>query len=225
MTCRKARKALPLFAGGDLPAQRASRIEVHVASCPSCRRELEEFRAALGRARSAARAEKTGDWGEAEWTALMGRITARRPAAGTAAVAGRGRWKWAAGLATIVLLAALAILLKDSLFRGGRMAPAPGPMIADKGETKTGLEEPGQITPESPRENPARRAQPEYSARNVDKSRPSREQVSIKGRGSSEAAAAEAGQDVLSVTMVSQESGLQVVWFFDKNFEWKGDLE
>jgi len=29
--------------------------------------------------------------------------------------------------------------------------------------------------------------------------------------------------DVLSVTMVSQETGLQVVWFFNKNFDWKGD--
>jgi hypothetical protein len=38
---------------------------------------------------------------------------------------------------------------------------------------------------------------------------------------------AEAGraQDVISVTMVSPESGLQVVWFFNKDFEWKGDQE
>jgi len=225
MTCRKARKAMPLLADGDLSAKRASRIEAHVASCPSCRRELEEFRTALAGAKSAARAEKAEIWGEAEWAALMARITAERPAAGTAAVPGRRRWELAAGLATIVLLAALAILFKDSLFRGGRMAPAPGPMIADMGETKTGLEEPGGITPGSRGEQPARRAQPEFSARSVDKSRPSREQASVKGRGSSEAAAAEAGQDVLSVTMVSRESGLQVVWFFDKNFDWKGDLE
>ena len=29
--------------------------------------------------------------------------------------------------------------------------------------------------------------------------------------------------DVVSVTMVSHETGLQVVWFLNKNFEWKGD--
>jgi anti-sigma factor RsiW len=28
---------------------------------------------------------------------------------------------------------------------------------------------------------------------------------------------------VVSLTLVSQETGLQVVWFLDKNFEWKGD--
>ena len=39
------------------------------------------------------------------------------------------------------------------------------------------------------------------------------------------AAGADRKQDVISVTMVSPESGLQVVWFLDKNFDWKGDKE
>jgi predicted anti-sigma-YlaC factor YlaD len=34
-----------------------------------------------------------------------------------------------------------------------------------------------------------------------------------------------AGPDVVSLTMVSQETGLQVVWFLDKKFDWKGDKE
>jgi len=38
--------------------------------------------------------------------------------------------------------------------------------------------------------------------------------------------AAEAGeQDRLTMTLVSPESGLQIVWIFDKNFDWKGDQE
>jgi len=47
------------------------------------------------------------------------------------------------------------------------------------------------------------------------------------GGGPSQAAIQEpkAGQNVISVTLVSQQTGLQVVWFFNKNFEWKGDLE
>jgi predicted anti-sigma-YlaC factor YlaD len=28
---------------------------------------------------------------------------------------------------------------------------------------------------------------------------------------------------VVSLTLISQETGLQIVWFLDKNFEWKGD--
>ncbi len=34
---------------------------------------------------------------------------------------------------------------------------------------------------------------------------------------------AEAEPSVVSLTLVSQETGLQVVWFLDKNFEWIGD--
>jgi hypothetical protein len=33
----------------------------------------------------------------------------------------------------------------------------------------------------------------------------------------------ERGQDVVAMTMVSQETGLQIVWFLDRNFDWKGD--
>ena len=40
-------------------------------------------------------------------------------------------------------------------------------------------------------------------------------------------ALADAGraQDVVSMTMVSQETGLQIVWFFDKNFDYEGEHE
>jgi hypothetical protein len=37
--------------------------------------------------------------------------------------------------------------------------------------------------------------------------------------------AAAGAQDVVSMTMVSQETGLQIVWFFDKNFDYKGERE
>ena len=52
------------------------------------------------------------------------------------------------------------------------------------------------------------------------------------GRGPAERpgpplALADAGrnQDVVSMTMVSQETGLQIVWFLDKNFDYEGEHE
>ena len=45
-----------------------------------------------------------------------------------------------------------------------------------------------------------------------------REGISLAGRAAGE-------QDVVSMTMVSQETGLQIVWFFDKNFDYKGERE
>jgi hypothetical protein len=43
--------------------------------------------------------------------------------------------------------------------------------------------------------------------------------------GTALAGRAAGDQDVVSVTMISQETGLQVVWFFDKNFDYKGERE
>lgn len=45
-----------------------------------------------------------------------------------------------------------------------------------------------------------------------------REGTALAGRAADE-------QDVVSMTMVSRETGLQVVWFFDRNFDYKGDHE
>lgn len=45
-----------------------------------------------------------------------------------------------------------------------------------------------------------------------------REGAALAGRAADE-------QDVVSMTMVSRETGLQVVWFFDRNFDYKGDRE
>ena len=46
----------------------------------------------------------------------------------------------------------------------------------------------------------------------------------IAGRPPGEADAGRA-QDVVSLTMVSPETGLQIVWFLDKNFDYKGEQE
>jgi len=39
------------------------------------------------------------------------------------------------------------------------------------------------------------------------------------------AAAGAGGQDTLTMTLVSPETGLQIVWILDKNFDWKGDRQ
>ncbi len=78
MTCRKARKLIPLAAGDDLGPRRARAFRAHVEACPGCRKELEALRAALGAFRTAAREEGVPDWTEGEWKALMVRATGGR---------------------------------------------------------------------------------------------------------------------------------------------------
>jgi hypothetical protein len=48
---------------------------------------------------------------------------------------------------------------------------------------------------------------------------------SAAGGRTGEPAAAVREQDVVAMTMVSQETGLQVVWFLDRNFDYKGEQE
>jgi hypothetical protein len=156
MTCAKVKKSLPLLAGNDLPARKARRVLAHVDGCPVCRKDLDEYRAALGRVRAAAREERAKDWSDPEWKGLLARITAEKTERKSPATGFRPRWAMASGLAAVILLAVLTLVFRNSIFRPEGTAAAPGP-------------------------------------------------------------------EVMSVTMVSQETGLQVVWFLNKNFEWKGD--
>jgi hypothetical protein len=172
MTCRKARRLMPLAAGDDLGPWRVRAFRAHVDACPACRTELEAYRAALGAIRTAAKEEGIPDWTEGEWQALMARATASAGRdSGMGETAGRPaswpRWATASAAGVLVGLVVLGVLIRG---------PVPGP---------------------------GRRA-------------------AADGRTGEEAAG---GQDVLSMTMISQETGLQIVWFFDKNFDYKGEHE
>ncbi|MGZ7065651.1 MAG: anti-sigma factor family protein [Candidatus Aminicenantales bacterium] len=156
MTCAKVKKSLPLLAGDDIPARKVRRLLAHIDSCPLCRKELDEYRAALGRVKAAAREDRVEDWSDPVWKGLLARITAEKMAKKSPAPGFRPRWAMASGLAALILLAMLTLVFRNSIFRPEGTAQPPGP-------------------------------------------------------------------EVVSVTMVSQETGLQVVWFLNKNFEWKGD--
>ncbi len=166
MTCRKARRLMPLAAGNDLGPRRARDFRAHVDACPDCRTELEAYRATLRALRTAAKGEGVPDWTEGEWQALMARATASAGNGGVGAAAVRPTpWpRWAAASAAGVLV---GLVVLGMLFRG----PVLGP------------------------------------------------------EGRVAAAAAVREQDVVSLTMVSQETGLQIVWFFDKDFDYKGENE
>ena len=165
MTCRKAKKLIPLYAGHDLRPRLMAAVRAHVDACPSCWKELGEYRESLSRLQAAAKAESVPDWSEGEWRALAARFRPANPGEKRPAFLARPRWAAASVLGAFLGLVVLAVL-----FRG----PMGGP-----------------------------------------------ERIATAGR--TDQAAAVRKQDVVSMTMVSQETGFQVVWFLDKNFEWKGD--
>jgi hypothetical protein len=47
MTCRSARRLLPLFVGGDLKTTETTAVSAHVAGCAACRAEVEALAATL----------------------------------------------------------------------------------------------------------------------------------------------------------------------------------
>jgi anti-sigma factor RsiW len=156
MICRKAKKLIPLYAGDDLRQRLTAAVRAHVDSCPSCRKELAEYRESLSRLKAAAKAESVPDWNEGEWRALAARFKPAAPATRHPAYLARPRWAAASVLGALLGLAVLSLVFKD-----GNLGP----------------------------------------------------------RGTSPAGE----PSVVSLTLVSRETGLQIVWFLDKNFEWKGD--
>jgi anti-sigma factor RsiW len=156
MTCRKAKKLIPLYTGDDLRTRLITAVRAHVDSCPACWKELTEYRESLSRLKAAAKAESVPDWSEGEWRALAARFRPAATATRRPAFLAQPRWAAASVLGVFLGLAVLTMLFKD-----GNLGP----------------------------------------------------------RGTS--AAGE--PSVVSLTLVSQETGLQLVWFLDKNFEWKGD--
>jgi hypothetical protein len=215
MRCEKVREWIPLLAGDDLPAGRTARLRRHLEGCPDCRRELETVRASLEAVRAAARGEPSEDWPESAWKALLARITAEGPGNAKAALGPVPRWALASAAAGVVLLAGFLLLFKDRIFRPEGISPVPGPVIVEKRESPSAPE-----IPPSPREpEPVETRKPDTEPRILAALKPEAE-PEIQPAAP---AGPTPGQDVVSVTLVSQESGLQVTWFFDKNFEWKGD--
>jgi anti-sigma factor RsiW len=102
MNCAKLESDLALYAGGDLPAGRAARLEGHLGNCADCRALVEGLRASRQLC-SELRDEPLEDAMVAQ---VRRRVLARIGAAETAPRA--GYWKWAMA-AALVLAAILAL--------------------------------------------------------------------------------------------------------------------
>lgn len=213
MRCEKSRRYLPLLAGNDLSSRLSRKLRAHLQRCASCRREAGEYRAALDWVKAAARREDIPDWDAAEWNALMVRIAGEKAERKSFAPSLPPRWAVASGLGAVLVLGALALLFKDAVFKPKDIPPASGPSIAAK-------EEPGipdEVLPGIV--DPGKTASPTSEARGLVAAK----RDPAAGVPSPEQAADPRSQEVLSVTLVSQETGLQVVWFLHKDFDWKGD--
>jgi hypothetical protein len=207
MNCRRVRKLISLYAGADLSGRKERRLLRHLEECPDCRGKVGEFGAALAGLRTAARRDEL-DWPEAEWKSLMARIKAQ-PSTGRAVSLGmRPIPAWAYGAAALVLLLGLSLLiLRTRLFPPAPVQPAVN-LASTEIQPGRSLEFPGS------RVSPLRQDMP-YRV-SAEKRMAIEPETLIAA-----SAGGKTSQDLLSMTLVSQETGLKVYWTFNRNFEWK----
>jgi anti-sigma factor RsiW len=138
MNCRAAKKQIPLFAGGELEASRSDRIRLHLADCPECRAEAEEFERSRQAVRGMAGAAAAGDWTPGEWNRMIRTITATRGESRTREALYRLRPALAGAMG--VLLAAGVFLVQRELRQPS--APETGSFAVIHPETQAAVPDP-----------------------------------------------------------------------------------
>lgn len=216
MNCRSIKKLIPLLAGRDLPERKVNQIEKHLQKCPDCRAEFKELKAALEEIKTIAREEEAAGWTEPEWKALIKNVITEGVAEGPSIPRASTGFRWAYGLAVLALLAFLGFLLFIAILKPREIATGPEKAIVKKAETPETAH-----ALERPREpvRAERHAQKPIVTARSQKSKPPAVQLAKKVN---EPEIMET-QGILSVTLVSKETGLKVTWIFDKNFDWEGE--
>jgi len=220
MNCRRIRRSISLLVGNDLSERKARRLRVHLERCEICRNEFRLYSAALDKVKELADRETPPEWTDTEWQTLMARtISARvekRPLV-SPVFGNRPLIALVRGLAVAVPTVVIGLLLWNTLSKPKTGPVGPKPAYARRPELIPPITAPTQQN---------QNEEKEPGVRTLDKpvlvARASKAERPAPRPNKPAAAQKESSQDVVSVTLVSQETGLKVVWFLDKNFEWKG---
>ena len=206
MKCPRARKFLPLYVGTDLPAGKARRLEKHLRDCLPCQKEVKELRTTLESIRTIAGREII-DWPEGEWKALMARVWARRPEPPPIPVfLAVPRRTWAYGLMFILVIGVAVLILRAIL------SPPAAPLLSEI-ITVTSAPTPRAFLTESA----AASKKPQDVPFSIQREKGPLERPVLAARPAPERET----QDLVSMTLVSQETGLKIYWTLNKKFEWE----
>jgi len=179
-------------------------------------RRREETEAALIKIREIAKSEPGPDWSESEWKKVMAAAVAQKFEGKRAKPRLGLKPALAYGFASAIILVIVGLILRNTILKHKAGPFGPSPAFVHKSS-------PGhQPSPTEPSEkNKDMEIRPEDRPITVARA----EKPRMPKTRSKEPAAAgtEGSQDVVSVTLVSQDTGLKVLWFLDRNFEWKGE--
>ena len=176
--------------------------------------------AVLDKAREISRSEPTTDWSEAEWKKLMAAAASQeleQKTEGRGSIWKPALWKPLLGYGTLALImvAIIGLALKNTVFRPAASPVSQAPVLAQKS-----VPPPPTVVETPPTELPAVIAR---ASRAPQAAIPKPTRPTIRPGGPAAAPREEGSQDVVSVKLVSPDTGLQIVWFLDKNFKWKGE--
>ena len=221
MNCRRIRRSVPLLAGNDLPERKVRRLRAHLERCETCRKDFHRYSAALRKVKELADRETTSEWTDTEWRALMARTTSarieKRPFV-SSVFGPRLMTALARGLGVAVPAVVIGLVLWNTVLKPKSSPVVPAPAYVRKPEPAPPILPP-TLQNKNDKKEPAVRSQERsiIVAQAQERGRP------VTRPKEPAAAQKEAFQDVVSVTLISQDTGLKVVWFLNRNFEWKGE--
>jgi len=221
MKCRRIRRSIPLLAGNDISERKARRRRDHMERCEICRNEFRRYTAALNKVKELADRETPPEWTETEWRALMARMISARvekrplvsPVFGNSPLPAL-----VLGVAVAVPAVVIGLVLWNTALKPKSSPVGPAPAYVRKPESAPPTTAPTQQNMNADKEPDVRTLEKPMLFAQASKA----EQPAPRPNEPA-AAQKEGSQDVVSVTLVSQDTGLKVVWFLDKNFEWKGE--
>jgi hypothetical protein len=218
MNCRRIRRSIPLLAGNDLPERKARRLRVHLERCEMCRKDFRRYSAALRKVKELADRETPPEWTATEWRALIARTTSarteKRPFV-SSVFGPRPMTALARGLAGAVPAVVIGLVLWNTVLKPKSSPVFPAPAYVRKPEPAPPILPPALQNKNDEKEPAVRSEEKSITVAQAQE----HERPATRPKEPA-AAQKEASQDVVSVTLVSQDSGLKVVWFLNRNFEW-----
>jgi hypothetical protein len=242
MRCKSIKKRLALYISDDLTQRWKEKIEAHLGSCPACQQELKNLKDSLARIKAADSIERQGlpDWDETSWAGLMERISrievSRKGRPGLTAELWKKYAGRAAAVAGLFLVALLAYFLINRFWLN------PARLQIAKKEDVTTVEE--KVKTDISQKEESQKKLPEVAVKKEKEIQPGSqtdrseffkiEEAHPKEQPSEKVIVAEARPegilekqpgslpDRIEMVFKLPESGVQVVWILDRNFNLEG---
>ncbi|MEW6455884.1 MAG: hypothetical protein AB1410_04120 [Acidobacteriota bacterium] len=207
MNCRKIKRWIPLAISSDFSLNKLSKIKDHLRLCEKCGNEYKEYLNVFSMIDELKERDSI-DWDEAEWSEMIKQVTQEKIKPCSSLVLNWNALYQKSWAYIFLAFAIIAVVLFLTL---------PHFLQEKKTEFLTARKESIGIEPIvklEKQEQPLKLRIPEKiaSSRPVVKKKIEQEINLLKETPI---------QDSLVMTLVSKETGLKIIWFFNKNFEWE----